>query len=80
MGKLLFSIILVFLFSFVLKIIISFFLNINWDSNIRRMAPLRLDSILTGVLFSWFNFYYHKLFNKYKGMLISTITKSGLNE
>jgi len=68
--KLLFSIILVFLFSFVLKIIISFFLNINWDSNIRRMAPLRLDSILTGVLFSWFNFYYHKLFNKYKTVML----------
>ncbi|GAA4431702.1 acyltransferase [Pontibacter saemangeumensis] len=35
-----------------------------WNSGIRKMMPLRLDAILTGVFFSWLSFYYRGLFTK----------------
>ena len=35
-----------------------------WNSGVRKMMLLRLDSILVGVFFSWLNYYYRSFFTK----------------
>ncbi|OEK06087.1 hypothetical protein A8C32_18830 [Flavivirga aquatica] len=69
-SKFLISIIIVFLCSFILKLITVIYLNAEWDSGIRKIVPLRLDSILTGVLFAWLNYYKIDVFVKYKKIML----------
>ena len=40
--------------------------NPAWDSGVRKIVVLRMDAILTGVLFAWFHHYYPSLFDGYK--------------
>jgi peptidoglycan/LPS O-acetylase OafA/YrhL len=42
----------------------------NWDSNVRKLMPLRLDSIVIGVFVAWGNFYYYRVLNKLKNYFI----------
>lgn len=40
--------------------------NPTWDSGVRKIVLLRMDAILTGVLFAWVHYYYPILFDGYK--------------
>lgn len=42
-----------------------------WNSGIRKMMPLRLDSILIGVFFSWLSYYYHSFLTKIRNYLLA---------
>lgn len=65
-NKILFSIILIFILCFFLKLLIVLKFNPDWDFGVRKITPLRLDSILTGVFFAWCKYYYADIFNKSK--------------
>lgn len=43
---------------------------IDWDLNIRKMLLTRLDSIMYGVLGSYFSFYHQSIWKKYKSQLL----------
>lgn len=69
-NKILLCILLVFFFCLLMKIAIVINYNPHWDDGIRKIVPLRLDSILIGVLFSWFKFYYPCYFDKHKRIML----------
>ncbi|HEA20201.1 MAG TPA: acyltransferase [Pricia antarctica] len=64
------SILFLLLLSLLLKILVVSYQNPNWDTGIRKIVPLRLDSVLTGVFFAWIKYYYVDFYRKYtKAML-----------
>jgi peptidoglycan/LPS O-acetylase OafA/YrhL len=47
-------------------------MGLSWDQGYRKMVPLRLDAIGTGVLLSYLKYYHADFFYKYKGLFFST--------
>ncbi|EOR94077.1 acyltransferase family protein [Arcticibacter svalbardensis MN12-7] len=68
--RVLFGVIMFFISVISLRTAVVLFRDPSWDSGIRKMMPLRLDSILFGVLGSWVSFYYKQLFLKFKIPLV----------
>lgn len=42
----------------------------DWSKNMRRVVIYRLDSIMLGVLFAWFSFYYQSFFKRSRWILL----------
>ena len=59
-------ILIVLFFSNNMRMIVVWGSDPLWDQGIRKIVLLRLDSILTGVLFAWFNLYYREIFYRYR--------------
>jgi peptidoglycan/LPS O-acetylase OafA/YrhL len=59
-------ILIVLFFSNIMRMIVVSDSDPLWDRGVRKIVLLRLDSILTGVLFAWFNYYYREFFYKYR--------------
>jgi peptidoglycan/LPS O-acetylase OafA/YrhL len=54
-----------------LRIIVVRFFNPSWDSGVRMIVPLRLDSLMTGVLFAWLNKYFSESMNKFRFLFLA---------
>lgn len=46
-------------------------MDLKWDQGFRKMVPLRLDAIGTGVLLSYLKYYHTGFFYKYKGLFFA---------